>query len=144
MTSNLITWFQEVGISPQEILQILASLFVGILFTQSGLDKIFNWKGEKSFYTKHFKDSILKGTVPVLMPIITISEVLAGLLSLGGVIAILFMDSTDLAILGMILACLSIIQLFFGQRVAKDYSGAATLVPYFLVCLFGLWLYLGA
>ena len=143
MTSNIITWFQDIGLSSQEILQVLASLFVGILFTQSGLDKIFNWKGEKDFYTSHFKDSILNGTVPLLMPIITISEVLAGFLSLAGVIGILFMNNADLAILGMLLACLSIIQLFFGQRVAKDYAGAATLVPYFLVCLFGLWLYLG-
>ncbi len=143
MTSNIITWFQDIGVSSQEILQVLASLFVGILFTQSGLDKIFNWKGEKDFYTSHFKDSILNGTVPLLMPIITISEVLAGILSLAGVIGVLFMNNTDLAILGMLMACLSIIQLFFGQRVAKDYGGAATLVPYFLVCLFGLWLYLG-
>lgn len=143
MTSNIINWFQDIGLSSQEILQVLASLFVGILFTQSGLDKIFNWKGEKDFYTKHFKDSILNGTVPILMPIITISEILAGLLSLAGVIGVLFVDNADLAILGMLLACLSIIQLFFGQRVAKDYGGAATLVPYFLVCLFGLWLYLG-
>jgi hypothetical protein len=31
--------------------------------------------------------------------------------------------------------------LFFGQRLAKDYAGAAVLASYFLLVLFGLYLY---
>jgi hypothetical protein len=30
--------------------------------------------------------------------------------------------------------------LFFGQRVSKDYAGAAALVPYFLLALSGIYL----
>ena len=30
---------------------------------------------------------------------------------------------------------LNIAMLFFGQRIAKDYSGATSLVPYFIVCI---------
>ena len=30
--------------------------------------------------------------------------------------------------------------LFFGQRLAKDYAGAATLVPYFILAVLGIWL----
>jgi hypothetical protein len=30
--------------------------------------------------------------------------------------------------------------LFFGQRVSKDYAGAAVLVPYFLLALSGIYL----
>ncbi|GJM34365.1 MAG: hypothetical protein DHS20C18_33660 [Saprospiraceae bacterium] len=142
MTSNILNWLQEAGISSPMILQLLASLFIGILFTQSGIDKVINWKGEKDFYTEHFSKSILNGTVPLLMPMITISELSAGFLSIAGVIGLLFFGNPDLGILGMLMACLSIIQLFFGQRVAKDYAGAASLVPYFLVCLVGLAFYL--
>jgi hypothetical protein len=32
--------------------------------------------------------------------------------------------------------------LFFGQRMAKDYAGAANIPGYFVVCLIGLMTYL--
>ncbi|MEZ5039885.1 MAG: DoxX family protein [Saprospiraceae bacterium] len=137
------TLLDNLGISADLLLRGLSSLFVAILFIQSGLDKVINWKGEKAFYTSHFEKSILKGSVPLLMPVITISELAAGFLSGIGLLVYAFGGSTDLAILGMLLANLSILQLFFGQRVAKDFAGAATLVPYFLVTLVGLYLYLG-
>ena len=34
----------------------------------------------------------------------------------------------------------AIIALFFGQRIAKDYAGAAVLVPYFLLTLVAIYL----
>jgi diacylglycerol kinase len=44
------------------------------------------------------------------------------------------------AYLGAVLAAVNIIALFFGQRVAKDYAGAAVLVPYFLLAMTGIFL----
>jgi hypothetical protein len=38
------------------------------------------------------------------------------------------------------LSGLTIVALFFGQRMAKEYPGAASLVPYFLVTLAGIYL----
>ena len=111
---------------------------VAILFLQSGLDKVFNWKGELNFYKDHFKNTFLGPVVGLLMPVITISELLAGLFSVLGILTVLIWGNKDLAILGMIFANLSIIQLFFGQRIAKDYAGSATLVPYFFLCVIGL------
>lgn len=124
------------------LLRILVSLFISILFIQSGLDKVIDWKGNVSYFTKHFDKSPLKGSVPLLMPVITLFEVAAGFLSLIGIVVYLIGGNTDIAILGMLLANLSIIQLFLGQRVAKDYGGAAVLVPYFLLTVVGLYLYL--
>ena len=137
-----VTIMDNLGISAALLLRSLSSLFIAILFIQSGVDKVVNWKGEKEFYTSHFKKSILKGTVPILMPVITISELAAGFLSGIGLIIYVAGGSPNLAFLGMLLANLSIIQLFFGQRVAKDFAGAASLVPYFLITVVGLYLYL--
>lgn len=137
-----VTILDNLGISADLLLRSLSSLFVAILFIQSGVDKVVNWKGEKEFYTSHFKKSILKGTVPLLMPVITISELAAGFLSGIGLIIYVAGGSPNLAFLGMLLANLSIIQLFFGQRVAKDFAGAASLVPYFLITVVGLYFYL--
>ena len=134
--------FQFLSLDGIELLRILVSLFISILFLQSGLDKVFDWKGNVSYFTSHFSKSPLKGTFPLLMPVITIFEVGAGILSLIGIIVYLLNGNANLAIWGMLLASLSIIQLFFGQRLAKDYAGAAVLVPYFLVTVVGLYLYL--
>jgi hypothetical protein len=62
----------------------------------------------------------------------------AGLLSAVGAVNILLGNSTELALYGAELSALSIIMLFFGQRIAKDYAGAATLVGYFIVCILGI------
>ena len=45
---------------------------------------------------------------------------------------------TRVALWGAALSGLSFLALFFGQRMAKDYAGAAGLVPYFLVSLVAL------
>lgn len=127
------------GVTPTHLLQLAFSAFVAILFMQSGLDKVFNWKSEKDFYTQHFSKSILKGSVFLLMPVITLVELSAGLLSAAGFFQVLFTGRTGIGTAGMLCACAALTMLFFGQRVAKDYKGAAVLVPYFLLCAAGLW-----
>lgn len=120
-------------------MQILCMLFLGILFTQSGLDKVFNYKGNLEWLTSHFAKSPLKNTVGLMMPVITLLEVAAGLLSLAGVLFFLVNGSVVLGLRGAQLSALAIIALFFGQRLAQDYEGAATLVGYFLVSLAGIY-----
>ena len=53
---------------------------------------------------------------------------------------IILRRGSALAFYGAALAAISIVALFFGQRMAKDYAGAATLVPYFLLALSALYL----
>jgi hypothetical protein len=48
-------------------------------------------------------------------------------------------DST-FASYGAIVSAITIVALFFGQRMAKDYAGAAVLVPYFLLALSAIYL----
>ena len=123
------------------VMRVLFSAFMAILFIQSGLDKVFNWNDEKSFYKKHFSQTFLRGTIDLLMPTITLAELAAGFLSAIGILSYLFMGDKTLACIGMLMANIALLMLFFGQRVAKDYSGAATLVTYFLVAAAGLYFY---
>ena len=78
-------------------LQILSLAFLGVLFLQSGLDKVFNYKGNKEWLTGHFAKSPLKHTVGLLMPVITILEVAAGVLSALGAIMICLLYTSDAA-----------------------------------------------
>lgn len=122
-------------------MQTIFSVFMAILFIQSGLDKVLNWSDEKSFYKKHFSQTFLKNTIGLLMPTITFAELATGFLSGIGILYYLATGDKTVACLGMLLANLSLLMLFFGQRVAKDYAGAATLVPYFLAAAAGLYFY---
>ena len=116
-------------------LQLFTLAFLGILFLQSGLDKVFNYKGNYDWLKGHFSKSILKGTMGVLMPIITFLEVAAGICCFAGMVQLFIMDTTSIGLIGAQLSAFSILALFFGQRIAQDYEGAASLVGYFLVCL---------
>lgn len=114
---------------------LLSALLVAILFTQSGLDKIFDWKGNLGWLTGHFSKTFLAPMVPILLATITVMELGAGLLAAAGIVYFLIVGSTVLIFYAAALGSISIIALFFGQRVAKDYPGAAVLVPYFILLL---------
>jgi hypothetical protein len=122
------------------LIQILVSAFLAILFLQSGIDKIIDRRGNLEWLKGHFAKSPLAGMVPLMVLVITLLELAAGALSaIGGALIISSRDST-LAFYGAIIAAISITALFFGQRMAKDYAGAATLVPYFLLTLSAIYL----
>ncbi len=120
--------------------QILVSAFLAICFLQSGLDKIFDWRGNLEFLSGHFTKTPLAGMAPLLMFVITILETAAGILSAIGCIVLIISDNSTVALSGAFVAALSILALFFGQRVAKDYPGASVLASYFLVALAGIYL----
>ena len=122
------------------LLQALASAFLAILFLQSGIDKVVDRRGNLEWLKGHFAKSPLAGSVPLMVTVITIFELVAGAMSaIGCAVIILTRDST-VAFYGAAIAAVSIIALFFGQRMAKDYAGAATLVPYFLLALTAIYL----
>lgn len=119
---------------------LLAALLVGILFIQSGLDKAFDWKGNLEWLTGHFSKTFLRGTVPPMLVTITIMELAAGFLSIAGIIYFLAANSVNLIFYAAALGAISIVALFFGQRVAKDYAGAAVLIPYFILLIILMYL----
>jgi len=122
------------------ILQILVSAFLGILFLQSGIDKVTDRQGNLDWLRGHFAKSPLAGVVPLLVFVITIIELAAGALSAIGCALIIFSRNPAVAFYGAIISALAIISLFFGQRMAKEYAGAAILAPYFLVTLSAIYL----
>ena len=123
---------------PLWLVQVLCALFLAITFLQSGLDKIIDWKGNLGWLTGHFSKSPLRGVVPLMLATLTVLELASGVLSAAGVVSLVLSGGARVAMWGAALSGLSFVALFFGQRMAKDYAGAAGLVPYFLVSLVGL------
>ena len=123
------------------VLQLFTSAFFAILFLQSGIDKVFDRGGNLEWLTGHFSKSPLAGMVGLLLFLITILELSAGVLSAVGCVIVLVRRDATIAFYGAVLSGLALLCLFFGQRMAKDYPGAAALVPYFLVVIAALiWL----
>ena len=120
--------------------EILILLFMIVTFLQSGFDKILDWKGNVSFIKDHFKNSPLKNTVPLLLGVILVLEILAGVLMSVGVYQIFQSENTELALLGLELCAITLIFLLIGQRLAKDYAGAMSLAVYFILTVFGIFL----
>ena len=114
---------------------IFATLFVAILFLQSGLDKVFNFKGNLEWLTGHFGKTFLAPVVPMMLATITVMETATGLLAVVGLVYFLATGITFLIYYAAALGAASLTALFFGQRIAQDYLGAAVLVPYFLLMI---------
>ncbi|MEO0470306.1 MAG: DoxX family membrane protein [Bacteroidota bacterium] len=121
--------------------QILVSAFLAVLFLQSGLDKVFDFSGNLGWLKGHFAKTPLKSMVPFMLGTITVLELAAGIVSAIGVVTLLMDGSMIFALKGAQLSALSLLMLFFGQRIAKDYEGAATLVGYFLLSIAGIFLF---
>lgn len=115
------------------ILNLLMAAFLAILFLQSGLDKVFDWKGNLSWLQGHFSKTVFKNSVPMMLIVVTFTELLAGGFSLLGMVEIFFQNTSKMALWGAEFSALSLVMLFFGQRIAKDYEGAASLANYFIL-----------
>ena len=134
---NFNMTFEEIG---KNLPALFSALLVGILFIQSGLDKVFDWRGNLEWLTGHFSKTFLRGMVPMMLAAITVMELAAGFLSAAGIIYFLATGSTVLIFYASVLAAASIAALFFGQRIAKDYPGAAVLIPYFILLIILMYL----
>jgi len=122
------------------LLQLLVSAFLAILFLQSGIDKIVDRQGNLAWLSGHFANSPLAKMVPLMFGVITLIELAAGLLSAIGFVSLLFARNPTIAFYGAIVSAVALLCLFFGQRMAKEYAGAAVLVPYFFAALVAIYL----
>ncbi len=120
----------------QNITVLLLLLFLVITFLQSGIDKMIDWKGNLDWLTGHFSKTPFKNMVPLMLFVVLVMEVLTGLFSAIGFVQFLMYGESVFAFFGSILACISLLMLLFGQRMAKDYEGAKTIVIYFIPALF--------
>jgi len=129
--------FEELG---KNLPALFGALLVSILFIQSGLDKVFDWKGNLEWLNGHFSKTFLRGMVALMLATITLMELATGFLSAAGIVYFLITGSTALIFYASVLGAASIVALFFGQRVAKDYEGAAVLIPYFILLIILMYL----
>lgn len=117
------------------ILSLLVTAFIAVLYIQSGADKVMDMDGNLGWLRQHFGKSIFKNMVPPMFYTVVLLEVGSAILCLAGIGQMLIKGDTHLALYGALASAVNLICLFTGQRFAKDYAGAASLVPYFLLSI---------
>jgi hypothetical protein len=121
------------------LILFLTGIFFSILFLQSSLDKVFNWKSELQFNEQHFSKTVLKPITPIMFAVLTLMEFSSGSLSAIGVVMLYKTGYTVYPFYASCLCSGTFICLFLGQRIAKDYAGAQSLVSYFIVSLMAVY-----
>lgn len=122
------------------ITEIILLLFLAITFLQSGLDKILDWKGNIGWLKEHFSKTFMGKMVETNVAIILLIETVAGILAILGIYQLIVNDNATLGFYAATLSAITLLLLLFGQRVAKDYDGARTIVIYLIPTIFALYL----
>jgi uncharacterized membrane protein YphA (DoxX/SURF4 family) len=111
---------------------ILVLVFLAVTFIQSAYDKVFAWQSNVDWLKGHFAKTIIANFVPLSLVILVILELITGVLTLAGCVELLVNGGTSFGLAGAIFACITLIVMLFGQRLAKDYDGARTIAIYFV------------
>ena len=123
---------------PEKVAFLLVLVFFLIVFIQSGLDKIFDYKGNLNFLKDLLKIYFSPTLIELALISVTILELASGILCLIGIINFVFNDSNFIGLLGLIIGSIALLVLLFGQRVSKNYDGAKTIAIYFILAMVGI------
>ncbi|WP_035668947.1 DoxX family membrane protein [Flavobacterium sp. 83] len=121
------------------ITSILILIFLAITFLQSGYDKLFYWKDNVDWLKGHFAKTQLKNQVPLALLNILVLELISGILCVVGCIELLVNNGRIFGFYGAVFSCITLLMLLFGQRLAKDYDGARTIVIYFIPAILAVY-----
>ncbi|SEA18376.1 DoxX protein [Flavobacterium gillisiae] len=114
------------------VASILILVFLAISFLQSGYDKLFYWKDNIEWLKGHFSKTPLRNQVPLALANVLVLELISGILCIVGCIELLINNGRVFGFYGAVFSCITLLMLLFGQRLAKDYDGARTIVIYFI------------
>ena len=118
-----------------EIVQILSSIFFAIVFFQSGIDKVLDRKGNINFFENHFKNTLFHKIYAQALTALMLLELITASLCAYGCIYSIVYKNTDFIFYGLLVTSFILLSLLLGQRIAKDYVGAADITIYFILCI---------
>ena len=129
--------------NPEALARFLVTAFFAIVFLQSAADKLFDREGNLAYFRDHFRNSPFPAeTIPLLLRMLTLIEAAAGMLCALGILSGGFAErGMSAAAWGIWMSGFALLCLLAGQRLAKDYAGAAVVAAYFAVAVIGVALF---
>lgn len=120
--------------------EILIVLFFIFTYFLSVLEKISDWKGTITYYTKHFEKTVLQKMIPLLLIKVIVFEISAVILLTMGLYFLVTEDALIIAKIGLEISAITLLMFLVGQRLVKDYPGAMNITVYFILNIIGIYL----
>ena len=117
---------------------LLILCFFTIVFVQSGLDKVFDKKGNLDYLYSLLGPVFSKALIRLAFYSVTILELVSGFLCAAGLFYSFLNSSSLIGLAGLVIGSFALLILLIGQRVSKNYEGAKTLVIYFVLAMGGI------
>ncbi len=111
---------------------ILLLAFLALTFIQSAYEKLFYWQENVDWLKEHFSKTRLKNLVNPSLVLLVLFELISGILCIVGIIELIVNNGRTFGFYGAIFSSITLLMMLFGQRLAKDYDGARTIVIYFI------------
>ena len=121
-----------------ELAGFFASGFLSIFFLHAGLDRVLDRRGNVMRFRVAFDKTPMRRPIGAWLTLLTLGEVMAGIVSAAGCLAMVFSREPAMAFAGAVLGTMTLLLLFFGLRLGRDYAAASATVPYFVTCLAAL------
>jgi len=118
-----------------EIAQILVSIFFSIVFFQSSIDKLNDREGNLKFFNQHFKETIFQDYTSLSLDLLVLLEFFSAFLCFVGIFYKVLYNDSIFIYYGLLMSAIVLLSLLLGQRLAKDYAGAADITIYFILCI---------
>ncbi len=124
--------------NPEKIVFLFVLAFFFIVFIQSGVDKIYDHKGNSAYLNDLLKNYFSPPLIAFSLIVVTILELISGILCIIGIIDFILNKSNFIGLIGLIIGSIALLILLFGQRVCKNYDGAKTIAIYFILIMIGI------
>ena len=112
-----------------EIAQILVSIFFSIVFFQSSR------QGNLKFFNHHFEGTFFQNYTSISLNLLALLEITSAFLCCFGIFYKLSYHDSIFIYYGLLMIAIVLLSLLLGQRLAKDYAGAADITIYFILCI---------
>ena len=123
---------------PEKFGFLFVLAFFFIVFIQSGVDKIYDHKGNSAYLNDLLKNYFSPPLIAFSLIVVTILELISGILCIIGIIDFILNKSNFIGLIGLIIGSIALLILLFGQRVCKNYDGAKTIAIYFILIMIGI------
>jgi hypothetical protein len=114
------------------VASILILVFFGITYLQSSYEKLFYWEDNVNWLKEHFAKTRLKNHVKLALANLVVMELISTVLCFVGCIELMVSNGRLFGFYGAVFSAITLLMMLFGQRLAKDYDGARTIVIYFI------------
>ena len=118
---------------------ILLLVFLALTFIQSAYEKLFYWQENVDWLKEHFAKTRLKNLVNPSLVLLVLFELISGVLCIVGIIELIVNNGRTFGFYGAIFSSITLLMMLFGQRLAKDYDGARTIVIYFIPAILAVY-----